>query len=41
MLGYVRGEEMRKAPTHFDESVIDGDVDWVSAGAVTDVKDQG
>merc|ERR1719362_2017444 len=43
MLGYVRGEQdVRAESEQFDESVIpDGDVNWVDAGAVTPVKDQG
>ena len=43
MLGYVRGEQdVRAESEQFDETVIpDGDVNWVDAGAVTPVKDQG
>ena len=42
ILGYVSSELDEKAePKIFDESTIDGDVNWVDAGAVTPVKDQG
>lgn len=41
MLGRLPSEGERKAPKKFDEGAINGDVNWVDAGAVTPVKDQG
>ena len=42
ILGYVRGERSeRKAPTVLDTSMNADSVNWVEAGAVTPVKDQG
>ena len=42
LLGYSWKPDMpRKAPKQFDESKINGDINWVDAGAVTPVKDQG
>ena len=42
LLGYARDELSVRAPsTYFDESMNNADINWVDAGAVTGVKDQG
>ena len=42
MLGYKPEMHMPRTYAQFDESVVNrGGVDWISAGAVTPVKDQG
>ena len=41
MLGYVRGESDVRSPVSFESSMNADSVNWVEAGAVTPVKDQG
>lgn len=41
ILGYVRGESNERKIKVFDESANASSVNWVDAGAVTPVKDQG
>ena len=41
ILGYVRGAADSRSPTVLDESMNATSVNWVTAGAVTPVKDQG
>jgi len=41
MLGYKAGVQEVRSYTQYDESAINGYVNWVDAGAVTKVKDQG